>query len=743
MEKSDLQHEWKNDLEAINKLIFVQNFEPARLALNTLIEDYPTEEILLLRKLELDHKTNYLSLSLAQWKTKSFLVEYILLAELYLKQRTAHEVIELLGSQKAERPSIYHYTLGYCCEMIDDLERAKANYLKTLQHRTDHPPALFGLSQIYYQLGEHETADRYFHEFESLSPYTIYGNFENHRDLAEEFLDQQKYSQAESALTTLMSWWQEHRNQVPIEIEIFIRLFQARIKQRAGESSKAAYYTEQAELKIKEAIKQDLPAEVLYFIAQQCEAFNKPMLAHELYANTLKKDALNVGIAQRICQSKLTQKDYLEAQDLFTIAQQKHPDHEEIQFCKLVTDLSEADVDLEAYLAKKDRLLDAELSEMQKLNLLHELNSMFDSDQDTLVALAEAYMRIGQPERSSKFLQKLESLPTLSSKARITLAHFYVSTDQSDKAQEVLEAILKQSPTESNSKVSWLLSIVLTQKGEYKSAHKHLEKLLRKEPWSVSYLGAMIALQLTVKGLKPDAILDKLLKGQDQNLRWQDFEEQSAQLKAQKEFELHYMREKLRMLYTNDLRPVIYTAVSFNPRMAIHDFIKLLNTNFEQPLVHLALGLFHQELWLHQAAQIWFEQGMEICEGKDLAACYLGMAESKAWTGQDLRAAKEYVIIARDLIKKPPQLCIVVHSHVLLKIGDIKEAKQIIDTIEEPTLYSEYIRGLIEYRNARQLEAKRIWKPLLSAPSKSAKEDYIKQEVMRFYFDKKPMLEFH
>ena len=114
-----------------------------------------------------------------------------------------------------------YYGIGYGMESQGNHERAVYNYEQSLKADPDWYLSYFGLSQIYYQQGDETKGDHFFYLFEKSAPYNVYGNFETHRSLYQEFLEQDRYEEAEAAIVALSEWWTENRGRCPTEIQIY------------------------------------------------------------------------------------------------------------------------------------------------------------------------------------------------------------------------------------------------------------------------------------------------------------------------------------------------------------------------------------------------------------------------------------------------------------------------------------------------------------------------------------------
>jgi tetratricopeptide (TPR) repeat protein len=118
---------------------------------------------------------------------------------------------------------------------------------------------------------------------------------------------------------------------------------------------------------------------------------------------------------------------------------------------------------------------------------------------------------------------------------------------------------------------------------------------------------------------------------------------------------------------------------------------------------------------------------------------YLEIADCYIWEGRDLDKSIEFARLALDLFGKPNQKALRVLAHGLLKKGQVRQAEVYLEDINEnEDMEVVYLKGLVNYRNGAFEKANKIWKPLLTTRTESLRFHNIKQEIMKYYFDKKP-----
>ena len=75
-------------------------------------------------------------------------------------------------------------------------------------------------------------------------------------------------------------------------------------------------------------------------------------------------------------------------------------------------------------------------------------------------------------------------------------------------------------------------------------------------------------------------------------------------------------------------------------------------------------------------------------------------------------------------------------AHSCLLNGHVRQAQSYLEDLSEEDPEVRYLKGLVEYRNGSEEQANKIWKPLLTYRADSLKLFKIKQELLKYYFDK-------
>ena len=88
------------------------------------------------------------------------------------------------------------------------------------------------------------------------------------------------------------------------------------------------------------------------------------------------------------------------------------------------------------------------------------------------------------------------------------------------------------------------------------------------------------------------------------------------------------------------------------------------------------------------------------------------------------------------LLKKRSARYIRTLAHSCLLNGHVRQAQVYLEDLSDDDPEVLYLKGLVEYRNGSQEQANKIWKPLLTYRAESLKLYKIKQELLKYYFDK-------
>ena len=758
----------QQQLEEANKLIFVKRYSEAERKLDDILatNEGRQELIIHLRRIELasmlkklDRIRTHYQRELKAGRDLAINESCLALVEQHGDMvRPAESINVFQEIVRAHGPSaVAYYGIAYSMEHQGNNERAIFNYEQALAIDPAWYVAYFGLSQIYYQQGDEKRGDHFFYLFEQAAPYNVYGNFETHRRLCQEFLELGRYSEAEAAIVALSEWWLENKGHCPIEIQIYELLATARIAEERGDRTQAENRRVRAAGQSMQAL--DDPrteVSVLYFIAKVLEEFDDFPRAFKYYRRILKNEGGNPAIVQKIGSQFLSLGEYRLAKELFDEAYQTHPENADIRFCLLVANLKIAGVNVEEYLIGRERLrqlVDGQGDRVELLSLLHSLLAKFAGDVEVQGHIADVYLKLGNLDRASRHYQLMFDLDQKNRTTMLKYAAFMMQYRDPERAVEVLDAIPEVTgmSSEVQAEVFWLKATYYARKKNYADSESYLRKVLTIDPWNVSYLVQEIInlthLSNVVDELKkPDRVLH-LLGGQDEGkLDWAEFEQITNRLEQTHAYELVYSRRKLRYLYANGadeyLVDLVRSACRHDAARGTYDFMKLLNTNFDSAHIYWALGTIFKELWQLETACMWYDQMLLYPNLKQplRAKAYLEMADCLVWQGRNVARALEYAKLALDLSERKEARTFGILAHAYLRNGQIRQAQVYLEQTDDHDPEARFLKGLVLYRNGARQSANEIWKPLLTTRAESLRFHTIKQEVLRFYFEGAPYL---
>jgi len=101
----------------------------------------------------------------------------------------------------------------------------------------------------------------------------------------------------------------------------------------------------------------------------------------------------------------------------------------------------------------------------------------------------------------------------------------------------------------------------------------------------------------------------------------------------------------------------------------------------------------------------------------------------------------EYVKLAMEMGERGDGRALTIMAHILLKTGQVRQAQVYLDDQNlKADAEATYLTGLVHYRNGAHQKANQVWKPLLTQRSDNVRFHHIKQEVLKYYFEKAPYL---
>lgn len=758
------------ELQRINKLIFVQDYEKAKLKIDELacIDSAKYDPFLQHRRIELagkigpDAKSQLdqeFSSNQEKGDQKGKIFRYLIfLNELHNNQDAD---LESIGKhldhlvQEGSQDFLLFYTLGFCRELSQNWTSARHNYQKSLELKPDWYPSCFGLSQCFYQLGQDDQGDQYFYQYEQSAPFNIYGNFETHRKLSAEYRLSEEYEYAERAITTLSEWWEENKGFCPRELLIFEKFALSRIYEDKSDLPRVNDYRMQAMAMCDRILREPNSTEhMLFFIAKILEEFSELELSVEFYYAILKLENKSSDVTQKIASQFFAMGDYNLGHTLFERAYKHQPDHPEIRFFYLISKLRLAEVDVEEYLAAKQRMKDlaeSSLDSVELLSLLHSLKSRFLDDPEVHETLGDIYVRIENYDQASICYERMLECDSHSLSAKLKYASFYGHMKKFSAVKAILNEISNIDSFSESQKVEvlWLKSLVSFHDRDFEKAVANLNNVINLDSWNVNYIVQKCLALSEVASAKlgfqtRDSVLNQLANSDEKKLNWAEFDKMTRKLSDVRQAALVYERERIRFLYSMNADEatmrLFEAAKRYDCKKAFTHFLRLLNTNFDSPQIQYILGLLQKELWQLESAVTWFDQVFEHPQVNDSykAKAYREIADCYIWLEINIDKAVEFARISVDLGGSSDTRALLVLAHALLKAGQIREAAVFLDNIEtQNDIEAIYLKGLVSYRNGALEKANEIWKPLITRRTEDLRAHIIKEHLMEYYFERK------
>ena len=761
----------RDQLELANKLIFVKSYEEAdRILKDALASNFGVEEAIIhLRRIELMSLLGRLPEIKKQYAKSAEERDDDGLSKTCLILSTIFEdpsnptayLNQLHGIAQEFGPSpLQFFAMGFASEQQGNLERAKYYYEQSVALDQQWYPSLFGLSQIHYNMGDDAKGDQYFHQFELMAPFNVYGNFETHRRLSQEFLQMGRIDEAERAIQALTNWWIDSKGFAPTEIQIYENLATASISEQRGDKTEA-----HARRNVARALTSDMLSgaasdeNALYFVARVLTEFGEDRAAFHAYKQVLKVAGNNPSVVQKIGSHFLGSGELEAARELFESAYSQHPNNAEIRFCLLVARLKGAGVSVEEYLVGRERIrqLADGGDKVEFLSLLNALQARFADDWDVHFHLAELFMKMGHEKKAGHHYARMYELDPMGQNARLRYANYLMNHNEPDKAMEILKLIEqpKGAMTDVDAEIQWLKASYYDRKQDWPTSMEMLSSLLARDPWNISYLiHEAICLTGIRDGAKAvlaaqDHWARKLTNNEETRVNWVEFAKDTVKLSDEHAYPLSYARAKLQFLYMrgseHSLRSVVREACRLDAGNGAKELLRLVNTNFDHPSVYWGLGLLYKELWQLEVASMWFELtlGLSSLDDRLRSLVYLDLADSYIWRNVNLPKSVEYIKLSLDLsakIGQPDRRAMMIMGHALLRQGQVRQAQAYLDQMKESEehLEAQYLVGLVQYRNGQPMKANEIWKPLLKYKTEQMRDYRIKQEILRYYFKNTP-----
>lgn len=761
----------KDHLEFVNKLIFVKKYEEADRILREILNSKSGESdsLVHLRRIELmsllgnlEEVKNFYEKAVEVNSDQGLSQICLTLSNMFSDPSgSAEHMNHLQQIGKTHGTSaILYFALGFGSEQLGNNERAKANYEQSIALSQEWYPSIFGLSQVHYNMGDDAKGDQLFVQFELMAPYNVYGNFETHRRLSQEFVHMGRMDDAQKAIQALTNWWVDSKGFAPAEIQIYECLSLAQILDLMGNKAESETRRKTALMLTSEMLGGTNKDEnALYFVARILSEFGEDNAAFLAYKRVLQVAGTSPSVVQKVASHFLGSGQISEAKQLFEAAYDAHPDNSEIRFCLLVSQLKFRGVGVEEYLIGRERIrqLADGGDKVEFLSLLNALQARFGDDWDVQFHLADLYMRMGHKSKAGHHYKRMFDLDQKGQHSRLRYANFLMSEGEIEASMEILRLIEmpKGVLSDVDAEIQWLRATYYDRKHDWVKSLEMTVPLLALDPWNITYLTHEI---LCLTGIREgqsgvvaaqDHWARKLSNNEETRVNWTEFAKDTIQISERREYQLSYARSKLQFLYMrgseHSLRLVAREACRFDASKGSKELMRLINTNFDHPAVYWGLGCLYKELWQLEVASMWFEHALALdhIEDRMKSIVFLDLADCYIWRNVNLGKAVEFLKLSLDISSKagmPDRRAMMSMGHALLLQGQVRQAQAYLDQMKEMSgdFEAQYLIGLVHYRNGHSHEANVVWKPLLKYVTEQMRDHRIKQEIFKYYFEKAP-----
>lgn len=748
-------------LEEANKAIFVKQYERAAEILDQIMTtDSGSDDLLVhLRRVELALRLGegealkgyYLACIADQTIDPSVSA----LALIFIDQhsntitpseslKSYHRYIEKWGESAAA-----YFGIALSLECQGAWDRAIYSYQQSLKLDESWYPSYFGLSQVYYQMEDYDNGDRNFHLFEIHAPYNLYGNIDTHRRLFDEFLARGDFDAARVSAATLSEWWVENRGSAPVEVQVFESLAMSDLGDACQDTEMKEMHLRRARLIVDNMMASLELGDDTLQVVHMLEKRGLGSWCAGLYQRVLQGAKDESGVARKIGHHLLTE---LESEDVglevFAKALHEQPDSRELRTCHLVASLKKNNVDREKYFALKERFIAAaassNMSEVQ--TLARKLLDMFAEDSEIHAFLGDLYFETENLQQAQDAYERMYQLDSHSTESLRRYAAFHLAMGSLSTVESSLASLRNRRSLNSGQKqdVAWLHANFYARRGESRDAWTWLLQALSLDPWNISYLSLAIVLGSAHDQSDFDHDLrvfsDLIAHGDPKN--WSDFDQCTASLQKEGQAEKVYYRLKARFLvghhHARNLLDLVEAGIEFDPGLAHDEFLRLLNTNMDSPLIYYSLGVLRRESHQLETAIMWLERALlrvseEFEEFRQVITTTL--VDCYVWSKKNIDKAIELLKgLYEPSSSHGPEIRLTLF-HAYLRKGMMLEARQLLATVEsDPSYEARFLLGLFRYRNGQVAKAKEVWKPLLTHRSADMRAHLVKQELLSLYY---------
>lgn len=425
------------------------------------------------------------------------------------KQILSNDNKELDASKKQMKEDYYHkaldfkmnypenyaawYLAGCALESIGRVTEAIEHWKNAFKLNENSICVLATLTELQQMGALSDQHVNFAERFEALDKNLVHGHFETHTALYHEFIQLNDYKNAINALKSLADWLQRQYNEVPVEIEILCLLGAMQAYKMANNIPASEACRAEVENVVIACKKSPRDMNQIYFIAQLCDEYGLKAVARICYfAVLITKDSPPDLVMQTasLCVSSSPSEGLMEC---LKVAYKNLNGSPEIRFCILLCGLKIANIDINNYMALKNKIRESIASENPKEEILlklEEINNIYQFDPEIHYYLGEIYSRIGNNKEAKKYFQYMFNSDFYNSDGILRYIFFLLKIRDYNTAREIAQESLQISSLteQQTNEMHWSIAATFYSEGEYQNSFDEIQKSLSSDPWNHSYL---------------------------------------------------------------------------------------------------------------------------------------------------------------------------------------------------------------------------------------------------------------
>ncbi len=760
--------------ENANKFIFVDNYAEAFRLLEELTHNGQGQNNLVyqMRKIELSLKLNkvsYLRSQYAHLKLENKMMSMtcdicILFCELYNDDLDPKSAMVQFNKimESGNLTAVCHFGLAICFESLGDLEMAISHYQSSLKCDPEWYPSHFGLSQAYYSKKDKNNGDYHFFLYEKQSPYSLYGNIETHQLIFREFVEAEMYKEASISITKLSRWWIDNKGSCPKEIKAIeiCSLYYLSSFGYEAENHSVVSMIDDFLTKLDDSRLENTSFECLEFCSNIFLEYKLFQLIEPFYNLIFKKIINNENQILRIISHFISHDLYEEGVSVLNNWYYQYPESKVVRDQIMLLKMSYDQIDVDYYYATKN-LVERKIKTVDDFStqndLLNSLVQIFDQDAEVFEWLGDCSLASNDLEGAQGYYQQMINIDYLGPSSLKKYISFHVKFSDIDRVDELLSSLLTESKYKELLQGE-LLSLTIDfslQKKDFNLAIDYIDSFLKKNPWDYDFLVKKFYCLVSQKFSDNNQDTTLLVKLYEQMafrkspVDSKDWMQSLDLLRKKNAYDLIFLMRKIEFLdphfHIDKIHQLTLAACDHDFRIGVNHLMKLVNQNYSQSIIYTTIGILHHDMWQLETATTWLEQALtEEDLTEDLKNfIYFNLADCYIWRQVKLQRAVQLLKSIDKNHNKDLDTFYIRLTHAYLLLGEPQNA---LETLKKKkslsqNLESSYLQGLILYRNGREKQAQKLWKPCITYQTKTIREHHIKQYLLDYYFKKPDYLE--